>query len=191
MVQGTHLPSVLELEEPIGYLGLDAADNKWTAFVDGIAYDLSDDHLLAASIAGGSTEIKAWRAAFGGQDKIEVTWTPAGGKDVKLKKDPDGYTVHIVPLGMNAWHLVAVSKRDDFLPCVSEEAVWQNLLKRTTTPLDRAWMPALVERLGRLNRLTMPTAHGRMKPGLLSINTDVLDQLVKEGLRNQRLKIAV
>lgn len=146
--------------------------------------------LLAVSVAGGSTEIRAWRAAFSTETKLALTWTEMGvGNALCLQKDPSGYNLFTAPLGMGAFHLVAVSKREDFLPSLSEEAVWQNLTKRTTTPLDREWMPALMAALTKRNLLTAATAHGRMQPGLLSINTEGLDKLVSEGLRHRNYKI--
>jgi hypothetical protein len=132
-------------------------------------------------VAGGSTEIRAWRAAFGAEAKISFVWSALGGHDLTLSKDPEGYDLHVAPLGMGAWHLVAVAKREDFVTCLSEESVWQSITKRTTTPLDRAWMPALVEKLMKENLLAAATAHGRMTPGLLSVGTESLDKVVRAG----------
>jgi hypothetical protein len=190
MVVQQDLPVVPELHEPVGILKLDAGEGKqWSCLADGVAYELKRSVLLAASVVGSGTEVKAWRAALSCETKLSFVWAATGGYDLTLTKDPDGYDLHVAPLGLGAWHLVATAKREDFVPCMDEEAVWQNLVRRTTTPIMREWMPQLVRRLHAEDLLTAATAHGRLAPGLLNVTTKSLDELVAAGLRQRTYRI--
>lgn len=104
------------------------------------AIGLHEKEVLLASIVGSETSVKALTAGFRGstkdQKRYEYSVQLAGVRETELTKSPDGYRVYRTKLGYDLWQVLLLTKRDGFIPAVTEETVWQFLQsQRFTTPL--------------------------------------------------------
>jgi hypothetical protein len=180
------------VSEPCGWLRLRVGDNRWELTADGVAYTAAWD-LLAASLIGSSTEVKAWRAALnadaGTSKGLSLHWRAVGGHQNVWTLDEDGYACHTLKLGESLWHLVLLSRRPEFLPCVDEEGVWTYLEKATTTPLQRHWMGWLMDALKERGHLTDVPSLGYCNCGLVNVTNRQLDELVQAGLYRREIQI--
>jgi hypothetical protein len=92
-------------------------------------------------------------------------------------------------LGYNTWHLLALSKRPGFMPCLSETALIRELrAARFSTPLLRPWVPWLASLLAQDNLLLLLDGF-QTQTALLNVGTPELDELVSCGLRDGYLSI--
>lgn len=107
----------------------------------------------------------------------------------RLYQEPEGYQVYVKGLGLNTWHIVALSKSKDFLPCKSDEGVWQYLQKHTTTPALREWVPDLTRLLEKGRHLTDAKSVGCIEGALLRMSDEDLDKIVQGCLRSKKFKI--
>ena len=152
-----------------------------------------DGTLLACSIAGPTSPIKAMRAALCGEGagRVWFTWEEprehgySGGR--MLQRD-EGYTLAVAKLGYSLWHMVAISRRPGFMPCIDEEALWQAVYSTTTTPVLREWLPHLAQQLRDEGLLKDAVCYG-CNSGLLLANSEDLDKLVSRGLEAGELTI--
>jgi len=84
---------------------------------------------------------------------------------------------------------MAIAKTEGLLPKLSEESLWQELRSsRHTTPIMREWMPWLMEWLMRQGCLTKLHCF-QCESGRLSVDSDVLDEAVSEGIKTGALTI--
>ncbi|MBY0513157.1 MAG: hypothetical protein K2P78_04505 [Gemmataceae bacterium] len=96
-------------------------------------------------------------------------------------------TMHRLPY--NTVHCTALTKAPGFLPCVTEEAVWHVLQSaRYTTPVMREWIPWLMREMEEQDQIIRLPAF-QCAPGMLSIDSDSLDELVSRGLKSGALVI--
>jgi hypothetical protein len=91
--------------------------------------------------------------------------------------------------GYNTWHLLALSKRPGFMPCLNETALIRELRSaRFSTPLLRPRVSWLASRLAHDNRLLLLDGF-QTQTALLNVGTPELDELVSCGLRDGYLSI--
>jgi hypothetical protein len=146
---------------------------------DGIAYAGSE--LLALSFAGPATTVKAARALLAAPKVRPLfEWeSPEEESTLQLTKGEAGYRFTApVKLGFSTYHLVAITKRGDFLPNVSEEGLWRMLQLRTTTPMLRDWVPKVAAEMEKLAYLTRAQGYG-IEAGLLTVTDAQLDDVVR------------
>lgn len=111
------------------------------------------------------------------------------GADVHCLKSGAGYDVALKKLALNSWHLLAVARNPGLLPCVSDEALWRELMsERYTTPLLREWVPALRAEFEKAGCLEKARGFG-CQAGVLNLWQEDLDRGVKRGLERAALKI--
>ena len=104
-----------------------------------------------------------------------------------LVKCEAGYEVHRASLTGEQCHIVAMSKRLGFIPCVSQRGLYQHLRQHHTTPLLLEWMPEVGAELLRIGKLKRITAVG-CEPGMLCITTKELDAIVCGLVKNGKLR---
>lgn len=170
-----------------------ATDCAHTFRCDAVALD-SDHRLLYLSVAGPSTALKALRAVLSQpkeQYKLHTTdYTDAPYPRDYFARDGDGYHSYSTALGLGTWHMVLASKRRGFMPCISEEAVWQEINSTNyTTPLLRDWAKPIYERMRELPRLLKPCQCWGCECGLLDMKDERLDQLVLDLLRQKKITL--
>lgn len=175
--------------EAVGTLSADFEAGRFKLTCDGVCWDRSLRKLLAFSAAGGGTAVRAVRAQLYGEQKVSFSFEEDGGAVWKLAQEPEGYGVYVKGLGLNTWHIVAVSKSKDFLPCKSDEGVWQYLQKHATTPVHRDWVPELVRLLEKGRHLTDAGSAGYIQGALLRLWDGDLDKIVQGCLRAKKFKI--
>ena len=112
------------------------------------AIGLNDNEILLLSIIGPETSVKALtaglRASGKAQQRIDYAVEVGDVNCANLVKSPDGYRLQRTKLDYGLWHVLCISRRDGFMPVLTEETVWQELQsERFTTPLLREWMPWL------------------------------------------------
>lgn len=117
---------------------------------------------------------------------------------LSLSRDGEGYDSHTYKLvtpgvrdsGYGLHHMVLVSRRDSFMPVITEEAMWRQLKsKRYTTPVIRPWCQWLYDKISG-DRYTLQKARCfACQCGQLLLSSDGLDKLVVEGLRRGMLRI--
>src|SRR5205823_2783110 len=123
-------------------------------------------------------------AVHRGQDYSYERWCP----NLKRDKD-DGYDCFKVRLGYNTWHMLAVSRREGFMPVLSEVALYLALRQPTiNTPFLRDWLPWLTTRLMEEKLLVILDGFQTQSAMLLASNQP-LDDLVSMGLRNGDISI--
>jgi hypothetical protein len=165
--------------------------------VDRIVWDkkavLGSRSLLAFSASGGSTEVRAVRAALGVNHKVTFSFNKAveGGRSstIQLSADEEGYDTTARSIGMRNYHLVAVCRRPGFMPAATPEALWDYLRKETTTPIDRRWLDAIANQLLKDDRLSRPFHEGEADAGLVSVDDDYMDKCVKDLLKRGLIRI--
>jgi hypothetical protein len=118
-------------------------------------------------------------------------WAYFGKRDY-FKRDTAGYRSSSVNLGHKTCQLVMISRRDGFMPCLSPEAVWQELnSSRYTTPVLESWCPWLMEKM-RENywekRIEKAEAWG-CAPAIMNLTDEQLDSLVVSGIKSGELGI--
>jgi hypothetical protein len=157
------------------------------------AVALHESEVLLLSLIGPETSLKALTAGFrsSGKDqkRFEYSVNLGGVQVTRLTKSPVGYRVYRTKLGYDLWHVLLITRRDGFIPAVSEESLWQHLQgPGFTTPLLRAWMPWLRKEMARRS-LIVPLKQYGCEAGLAIMDTDGLDALVSEGLQKTHLAI--
>ena len=158
---------------------------------------------MLLSVAGPETSIKAINACLVSKVSVrfdsEVQIRKARSLDgpgwesccPSMVRHPAGYETYKSRLGYNMWHLLALSKADGFMPCMSETALHQTLRSpRFSTPYLRAWVPWLAQQMitgaDRLASDPVKLLHlldgFQTSAALLQATTDDLDQLVTMGI---------
>jgi hypothetical protein len=150
--------------------------------------------VMLLSFVCGSTLARAVRAVMSQADR-GTCLAMAGGR-VKKPDDEDyylrqpgncypsraGYQWHNHRLDYHQFHVMAISKDDQFMPVVNDVALWW-VLKQTkfTTPLDRSWAPWLEATLRDHGDLE-DCACFNCRCAVLTANSARLDGLVASGL---------
>jgi hypothetical protein len=174
--------------------------SSWSLLVDGLA--CHEGQVMLLSVAGAETAIKAVNACLASNvnARFEADVRLRSSRTVEspegeerycptLVRAPEGYESHKSRLGYNTWHLLALSKRDGLMPCVSATALNRQLHSpRFATPLLRSWVPWLAAKLGEARHLTLLDGF-QTRAALLKAGTPELDELVSCGLRDGHLSI--
>ncbi|MFO0803419.1 MAG: hypothetical protein U0791_09900 [Gemmataceae bacterium] len=156
---------------------------------NGIA--LNQNELLLLSVIGPETSVKAVTAALHSSEKdqqrIEYSVHAGEVQSSHTSKSPTGYQVHRAKLCYDLWHVLLLSRRPGFLPVRSDNALWQHFRSdQFSTPLLREWIPWLRNELVRHGKLIALTRTG-CEAAVLETDSELLDELVSQGLRSRRL----
>lgn len=159
---------------------------------DGIG--LHDDEILLLSVVGSETSVKALTAGLrsSGKDQQRIDYSVNVGnvQGNHLTRCPEGYRIHRSKLAYGLWHILCLSKREGFMPIMSEETVRQLLNKDPfTTPLLKEWIPWLFKEMKADGNIVELKQCG-CQAGLLLANDNVLDDLVSKGISKSHLHIA-
>ena len=151
---------------------------------------LHDDCIQVVSIMGAESAAKGIAAILHSDGKaafrIDAESVPYYQE---FDKEKDGYSVYKHRASLNHWHFVAISKKQGLLTCMDEGSVWRELRsERFTTPLLRSWSPYIVEQLRERGLLEHLGGFG-CEAGMLTADSDDLDQIVAEGLGNRDIVI--
>jgi len=165
--------------------------SRFTVRCDALA--LHQNEILLLSVVGPETGVKALTAGLrsSGSDQQRIDYSAQVGEvhNTRLTKCPESYRVYRTKLEYGLWHVLLLSRRESFLPVLTEETVWQQLRgSRFTTPLLRSWLPWLVQGMKRREHIVELTQSG-CQAGLLLVDDAALDDLVSEGVRTGHLVI--
>ena len=157
------------------------------------AIGLHEKEILLLSVVGSETSVKALTAGLraSGKDQKRIEYSARVGNlsDRGLAKCPDGYRIYRSKLDYGLWHVLCLAKRDGFMPVMTEESVWQLLQgERFTTPLLREWIPWLYRRM-KDREIIVELSQNGCQAGLLLADSEALDTLIGEGLRQEKLTI--
>jgi hypothetical protein len=159
---------------------------------DQVAVDPDTEQVLLLSFAAPATTAKAVTAALVTDVPLrmhfaDLPFTPRYHRSGRRAEA--GYRVHRHNLGYGTWHCVLAARRDGFLPCISDAALWAALTSnRFTTPLLRDWMPWVRQTLV-ARRLLKDCDCAGCTAGLLSATSEDLDAVVSAGLKQGQLTI--
>jgi hypothetical protein len=160
------------------------------------------DQIMLVSVAGPETSIKAVHACLSSnvQARFDSEVRIQKGRSLSgsgweyccpsMQRHPAGYETYKSKLGYNMWHLLALSKADGFMPCLSETALHQALRSpRYSTPFLRGWVTWLAQQMGQSGdeRLLHVLDGFQTSAALLSATTDDLDRLVTLGVQEKHL----
>lgn len=106
-----------------------------------------------------------------------------------LEPDSSGYNIYSHKLSSRWWHVLALSKRPGFLPCVSHKGLWL-ALKKYDTPMRPEWIRWVGKELVERGYLKQINGHG-VRPGVLEITGPELDEVVCYGVRQGLLDMPV
>jgi len=157
------------------------------------AVGVHEREILLRSVVGPETSLKALTAGLrsSGQDQKRIDYSIQLGKlsGSSLSKCPHGYRIFRTRLAYGLWHVLCFSKRAGFMPVLNEDALWQHLQSnRFTTPLLREWTPWLYRRMKDQKLIVELCQHG-CQAGLLLAESEILDELVSEGIQQGHLAI--
>jgi hypothetical protein len=158
------------------------------------------DQIMLLSVAGPETSIKAVHACLSSSVPVRFDTeseirrerslaNPAGDERTcpSMVRHPSGYTTYRSRLGYNTWHLLALSRAEGFLPCLSETALHEALRSsRYSTPYLRSWVPWLADRLADAEekRLLHLLDGFQTQAALLQATNDDLDSVISMGVRD-------
>jgi hypothetical protein len=151
---------------------------------------LHEDCVQVVSIMGAESAAKAIAAILHSDGKaafrIDAECVPYYQE---FGKERDGYCAYKHRASLNNWHFLFIAKRRGLLTCMDEASVWAELRSdRFSTPLLRPWAPYLVAQLAKRGLLERLEGFG-CDAGMLTADSDDLDQIVTEGLLNQQIVI--
>ena len=157
------------------------------------AIGLHHDEILLLSVAGAETSLRALtaglRSSAKDQKRLEYTVHTGAVHRAELNRCPEGYRIYRTKLEYGLWHVLCLAKRDGFMPVMNEEVLWQHLHgSQFTTPILRAWMPWLYQKMKSQENIVELMQTG-CQAGLLLADSDDLDSLVSEGIQNGHLSI--
>lgn len=143
-------------------------------------------------MVGPHTAAIGFRAAVNSNGFFSMRWTEVGfyaGRVMKLKGQGK-YLTKTHRLGYDVVQVTVWSRPEDgFLPCISEEAVWQVINSPPfTTPLRRQWLPWLIGRM-KEERQVRELQCFNCNSGMFYLQPEGLDELVSEGLRKRAITI--
>jgi hypothetical protein len=142
------------------------------------------------SVMGAESAAKAIAAILHSEGKARFRIDADGIHPYQeFDKEKEGYCVYKNRVSLNHWHFLCVSKRKGLLTNLDEATVWGELRsERFTTPLLRQWAPYIVGRLKERELLDQLDGFG-CEAGLLTADSDDLDEIVTEGLRIRDIEI--
>ena len=142
------------------------------------------------SVMGAESAAKAIAAILHSDGKARFCIEAEGINPYQeFDKDKDGYSVYKHRASLNHWHFLCISKRKGLLTCMDEGSVWREIRsERFTTPLLRSWSPFIVQQLRERELLEQLDGFG-CEVGMLTADSEDLDEIVTEGLKNRALVI--
>jgi hypothetical protein len=151
---------------------------------------LHDRSIQVLSIMGAESSAKAIAAILHSDGKASFRILAEDFSPYQeFGKEEDGYSIYRHRASLNSWHFLCISKRKGLLTSLDEASVWRELRSdRFTTPLLRGWSPYIVDELKDRQLLVRLDGFG-CEAGLLTADSDELDQIVTEGLLNQQIVI--
>src|SRR5579859_4828694 len=157
------------------------------------AIGLNGNEILLLSVAGPETSVKALtaglRSSGESQNRIALSVHVGEVEANYLTRCPEGYRFYRTKLDYDLWHVLVLANRQGFMPVMNEDALWHVLqTNQFTTPLIREWTPWLYQTMKERDLITELTQCG-CQAGLLVADSDDLDKLVSEGIKNGYLSI--
>ena len=150
---------------------------------------LHDDCIQVVSIMGAESAAKAVAAILHSDGKASFRILADEFSPYQEFGKDDGYNILRHRVSLNHFHFVCISKRKGLLTCMDEASVWRELRsERFTTPLLRSWAPYIVVQLKERDLLERLDGFG-CEAGMLTADSDDLDEIVTEGLRNRNIVI--
>ena len=86
-------------------------------------------------------------------------------------------------------HVVCVARNPNLILNLCEEAIWQWLVKRTTTPIKREWTPWLMRDLIARKKLERPALEIGCNVGICTASSDDVDNLVVAAVRSGKVRV--
>lgn len=157
------------------------------------AVALHEKEILLLSVAGSETAVKALtaglRSSTKDQKRIDYTVHLDKVNETNLTKCPEGYQVYRSRMEYGLWHVLCLARREGFVPVVSDETIWQFLQgSQFTTPLLREWIAWLSQEMKKKN-IQVELTQGGCHAGLILADTDTIDDLVSQGVKQGHLPI--
>lgn len=144
--------------------------------------------LLALSAVGDATSTKSVRAALLANRPVSFRYGGGRRGQGTYDKDGSGYRTFVRSVGYRTFHLVAIAKKETFLPSADDEALWQHLVKVTTTPILRGWVPELRCCMEQEKRIRKAYCVGGINAATVNIDDATLDDLVRRHIKAGRIK---
>lgn len=111
--------------------------------------------------------------------------------DRSLKVREVGYEMSKTPIGYDLWHLVAVARSSTLLIRDTPDALWSLLSGPPfTTPMLRSWLPHIEPKLRVDERHLRKLRSFGCDAAQLHITNEQLDEIVSDGVKSGRMKIA-
>jgi hypothetical protein len=163
-------------------------EGRVTLWTDLVALDGCSIEIV--SLMGAESAAKAVAAVLHSEGQARFRIEAEGVPHYQeFGKDRQGYAVYKHRVSLNHWHFLCISKRPGLLTSRDEASLWRELRsERFTTPLLRCWAPYIVEQLKERHLLERLDGFG-CEAGLLTADSDDLDEIVAEGLRNRQIVI--
>ena len=151
---------------------------------------LHDRSIQVLSIMGAESAAKAVAAILHSDGKASFrVFADDISPYQEFAKEEDGYTIYRHRASLNSWQFLCISKRKGLLTSLDEASVWRELRSdRITTPLLRSWSPYIVDELKDRQLLVRLEGFG-CDAGLLTSDSDDLDEIVTDGLKFQKIVI--
>jgi hypothetical protein len=151
---------------------------------------LDGPRIQVLSIMGAESAVKAFAAVLQSDGYVSFRVDAEGVHPYQeFAKDKEGYSIYRSRASLNHWHFLCISKRKGLLTSMDEASLWRELRsERFTTPLLRSWAPYLVEQLKDRGLLTGLDGFG-CEAGMLTADSDDLDEIVTEGLTSRQIVI--
>lgn len=86
-------------------------------------------------------------------------------------------------------HLVMIARDPTLVHSRRPEALWQHLVKTTTTPLKREWMLWVAEDLKALGRIIHPDVEHNCDMAICTADDDILDRIVMAAVQSKRVTV--
>jgi hypothetical protein len=151
---------------------------------------LDGPRIQVLSIMGAESAVKAFAAVLQSDGHASFRIHAEGVHPYQdFCKDKEGYSVHRSRASLNHWHFLCFCKRQGLLTSMDEASLWRELRsERFTTPLLRSWALFLVEQLKDRGLLQRLDGFG-CEAGMLTAESDDLDEIVTEGLASRHIVI--
>jgi hypothetical protein len=142
------------------------------------------------SAVASETAIKALRACLHKAAKTTFNVECEGFSPYdNLKPCEQGYRFYAAKLGTGTWHALALARLPGLICNLDDASLWAELQRCSfTTPILPEWLPWLRAELARQGYLT-PLLSFQSQGAVLELTTEVLDELVSEGLRQRPIAI--
>lgn len=148
---------------------------------------------MLVSVVGPHTAALAFRAAMNVSSPASITLMDVGFWAGRCKKlnGSGKYLTRTHRLGYDQVQVTAWAKPESgFMPCISQEAVWQLINKPPfTTPLKREWMDGWLYDHMVNHRMIRENKNFNCDSGMFLLSPERLDSMVSEGLKMGIIRI--